>query len=362
MGNSTAKPVSSRINSYRLQRYANKLKAEDRPSVVDSVAFEVILPKAAVSPANSESEIQQSRSDSDRIDDVRGSESPRALAPKAEQKIKSQVVSPTNTEIRPDKRIKIEQSQYAEEDHRTPSKQHKHLRRRLDGSPILPVDSKLPCKTVYLIRHGHSQGQAAAKNGLDRKTDKRLRDCNLTERGIKEALEIPTLFTEDELSSIQLVYASPLTRALHTAVLGFPNKNITCHFELREIGTKAPENIPRSMASVVRDIKSALDNREDGLFVDVTTHRPVGWPRDHIPDVIRKERLRKVFQWLYKETEETNFAIVCHYNVIRAALSDEGNRVRPKNGKVIPCHLNSNGELSLDLKRKDPSGRSFCFA
>ena len=258
------------------------------------------------------------------------------------------------TEIRPDKRMKVGESPLVEDKFRTPTKQ-RHIRRRLDGSPIVPADLNKPPKTVSLIRHGYSQGQAAAKNGLDRKTDKSLRDCNLTERGMEEAREIPTLFTKEELSAIQLVYSSPLTRALHTAVLGFPNNNIRVHFELREIGTKAPENIPRSMEYVLDDLHPSLEDRDENLFIDVETLRPRNWPRDHTPDVIRKERVRKFFQWLYKETEEINVVIVCHYNVIRAALSDEGNQVRPKNGKLIPCHLNSNGDLSLNLNRRDPS-------
>ena len=333
MGNSAGRPFLGRFTrNHHLATTTDNAKLKDSEGDVPMLGFEVILPNTPISNTDVNGDLTEIKMiDGQKMDQ----EAPV-------------------TEIRPDKRMKVEDSQLVEEKFRTPTKQ-RHVRRRLDGSPIVPADLNKPPKTVYLIRHGYSLGQAATKKRLDRKTDKSLRDCNLTERGMEEAREIPSLFTKEELSAIQLVYSSPLTRALHTAVLGFPNSNIRVHFELREIGTKAPENIPRSMEYVLDDIHPSLEGRDENLFIDVETLRPRNWPRDHTPDVIRKERVRKFFQWLYNETEETNVVIVCHYNVIRAALSDEGNQVRPKNGKLIPCHLNSNGELSLNLNRRDPS-------
>lgn len=73
----------------------------------------------------------------------------------------------------------------------------KKLRRRIDGSPAVPRmdDHLLPPKTIYLIRHGQSLGQAAKALGWDRKTDKLLIDCGLTELGISQAYGIRKLFS-----------------------------------------------------------------------------------------------------------------------------------------------------------------------
>jgi broad specificity phosphatase PhoE len=254
-----------------------------------------------------------------------------------------------NGQVKVEAICKVESSQSnGEKELRTPPRP-KQIRRRIDGSPIFPV-CNMPPKTIYLLRHGFSQGQAAQTNGLDRKTDQSLRDCGLTEQGIKEAQGIPYQFSDEEMSTIQIVFSSPFTRALHTAALGFPDKNIICHFDLGEIGSKAPENTPRKMTSVLKDIRTVVEERDDRYNIDVTTYQPTNWPRDCAPSVIKKEKVKKFFQWLYKEREETTIAVVCHHNVIKTALI-EGEKMRPKNAQVIPCSLNSNGELFVNSQR-----------
>jgi broad specificity phosphatase PhoE len=251
----------------------------------------------------------------------------------------------------------------------TPEKTNKTrkplLRRRSDGSPILPRDEALPAKTVYMIRHGHSQGQAASLNGLDRKTCPSLNDCGLTEKGITQAWNIPQqllAITQDPtiMESIQLVISSPLTRALHTALLGFPHHDVLVHYDLREIGSKVPENNPRDMSLVLNDLKSAMppmetsqgddqgNTRTSTRTIDVTTLQPDDWPRDVSPNVIKRDRLRKVLQWLYHERAETTLAVVCHFNVIRSAVCNGKElNVRPANAMPLCCQLYSNGDLIL---------------
>jgi phosphohistidine phosphatase SixA len=139
------------------------------------------------------------------------------------------------------------------------------LRRRFDGSPILVLNPNLPSKRIFLIRHGESIAQAAAKSkcGWDPKTDRRLIDCGLTSKGATQAQQgIRTLLSSQDLASIELVVSSPLTRALHTALLAFPDKNILVGYDLREIGSKVPENTPRKMEDVLKDSTALLMDRE----------------------------------------------------------------------------------------------------
>ena len=220
----------------------------------------------------------------------------------------------------------------------------KKLRRRQDGSPVLPVDKSLPTKTIYLIRHGQSLGQAASKIGVDRKTSPSLRDCDLTEKGKSEARCIPESLGEEAMASIELVISSPLTRALHTALLGFPAKNILVHFDLREMGSRVPENIPRDMNHVLKDLDYIIRERDANTTIDVESLQPKDWPRDYSPAVVKRDRVRKVLHWIYNERPESTIAIVCHYNVVRAAVVD-GNQLRPRNALPIPCRLFSNGDL-----------------
>jgi broad specificity phosphatase PhoE/SAM-dependent methyltransferase len=225
----------------------------------------------------------------------------------------------------------------------------KKLRRRLDGSPILVRNPNLPSKRIFLIRHGESMGQAAAKSnrGWDRQTDSRLIDCGLTRRGTQQAQQgIRTLLSTRDLKSIELVVSSPLTRALHTALLAFPDKNILVGYDLREIGSKVPENTPRKMKDVLKDSAKLLMDRECTTTLDVETFRPPDWPRDYFPAVVKRDRIRKFFECLYHDRTETTIAVVCHYNVIRSAVTDGAN-LRPANAVPIPCLLHSNGDLVL---------------
>jgi broad specificity phosphatase PhoE len=187
----------------------------------------------------------------------------------------------------------------------------------------------------------------AKKRGMDRKNDPRLRDCGLTPKGEQEAAQIPALLGHAGLESVQLVVSSPLTRALQTSLIAFPSKKILVHFHLREVGSKVPENTPRSMEAVLRDLSSFLSSRQEGLLLDVTTLQPTDWPRDYCPPVIMMERIRKAFQRIYHECEETVIAVVCHYNVIRSAVVGRKD-LRPSNATPIRCTLFSNGDLVLD--------------
>lgn len=199
-------------------------------------------------------------------------------------------------------------------------------------------------KTVYLIRHGQSQGQVARKNA--RKNDSSLVDCGLTSVGRIEAEEIPGLL---DGTSIELVVSSPMTRALNTAVLGFSTHDILVHYDLRELGSRIPENMPRPMNQVLKDIRNdTLERERNGVAIDVESLHPHGWPNPH-SNTPRHDRIRMAFRWLYTDREEQIIAVVCHYNVIQEVLSDRLGRcsIRPQNAVPIACRLKSDGSLSL---------------
>lgn len=209
----------------------------------------------------------------------------------------------------------------------------------------LVVDQDQPYKTIYLIRHGQSKGQVAQKNGMQR-NDMALHDCDLSSRGISEARHLPKLFSPEELESIQVVISSPMTRALHTALLGFQNHDIIVHYDLREMGSKIPENIPREMKDVLDDLEPILNERNDDKSVklDVETMQPDGWPWRYSPNVKQRDLVREAFRWMYRERNEDVIAVVCHYNVIRSSLSN-GNSIRPENATPIRCKLFESGVL-----------------
>lgn len=236
-------------------------------------------------------------------------------------------------------------------------------------------------KTIYLIRHGQSKAQTAKKDGLDRKRDNSLRDCGLSPTGRHQALAIRSHLTRHnqqspspEITGIELVISSPLTRALETAVLGFHSStsnqqvlvkppSILVHYELREIGSPIPENIPReSMDQTMQYIADRnkneaiiIDSSDDGITkIDTTTLQPVNWPRHYKDDTSnsthnqnKQERIHDIFQWIATERPEHCIAVVCHYGVIREALASTHPELRPKNAVPIRCQLHPDGRLRV---------------
>lgn len=182
-----------------------------------------------------------------------------------------------------------------------------------------PSNTSSTAKTIYLIRHGESLGQKADSE-VARRNDKNLIDCGLSKLGMWQAeVQIRNLLTEEEMNSIELVVSSPLTRAIQTAVLAFPDKPILIHYDLREVGTLIPENIPRPMKQVFDDldIPPTVYNN-----IDYSTYQPDNWPKNHdvTPKVVRNDRIRNVFQSVIATRPERIIAVICHYHVIRSAL------------------------------------------
>lgn len=210
-------------------------------------------------------------------------------------------------------------------------------------------------KIIYLIRHGESKGQAAGSRGTPR-TDPSLLDADLTRKGRNQANEIDSLLGEDVMSSIQLIVSSPLTRALNTALVGFKNRpqdcNIIVRYDIREVGSKIPENIPRPIKDVLKDL-SYLPRTDE---LDYHTFKPEEWPPSNNVSCGSKKKkrvishsrhtvndsIRNFLLWLSQERAERTIAVVCHYNVIRSMLSPA---IHPTNGIPIACQLNDNGEL-----------------
>jgi broad specificity phosphatase PhoE len=187
---------------------------------------------------------------------------------------------------------------------------------------------------------------------------------------MEQAKNIPALLGDD-YPKIQRVLCSPLKRALETAVLAFANTSssssvsipIDIHYDLREIGDASiPENQPlaETVSSFVEQyecirVLPATATSSEALLLHSQ------WPRRHdaSPKVLRRNQVRRLVsdyiirqqQMLLEKEEEklTCIAVVCHYHVIRAALSDpydiRGSMVQPKNAMPIRCVLDEYGIL-----------------
>lgn len=207
-------------------------------------------------------------------------------------------------------------------------------------------------KLVYLIRHGESLGQAAKRNGMDRHRDARLIDAGLTQAGQNQAAAIgPRFLGRERFDGIELVVSSPMTRALHTALLAFSTKPVLIHYDLAEIGSRVPENTPRDIKCVLHELKPLVS-----APIDYVSLQPENWPNvsDYSPKSTRIRRIQEAFRWLFHERPERVLAVVCHFCVIQSALDVP---IRPINATPIACRLSHNGRLEIlqdSPERNDP--------
>ncbi|GKZ00484.1 hypothetical protein MPSEU_001000900 [Mayamaea pseudoterrestris] len=233
---------------------------------------------------------------------------------------------------------------------RTPLSSVRRSRRKEPTKHILDEP-----KTIYLIRHGQSLGQAASPE--DRLTNAALQDCRLSPLGVEQAHAIPDILGKQVYDSIQLIICSPLARAMETAILAFPDKSIRVHHDLREIGSsKVPENVPRS------DSFESLRHLHSDVALAPST--PAKWFRRHdvSPRVVRRDQVRKLLHHSLALDESLCppnvhcIAVVCHYHVIRAALADPYSAaasslsqsiIQPQNAVPIKCILDVFGVLRL---------------
>ena len=195
-------------------------------------------------------------------------------------------------------------------------------------------------KIAYLVRHGQSEGQVA--NRRERKNSSALRDCDLTRKGRKEADSVSLMMLREDFESIELVVSSPLTRALHTSLLAFSKVDLIVNYDLGELGSRIPENNPRPIDIVLKDLAQPLSYRDGALLLDTASLQPAGWPEPSLA----KDRVRSAFKWLAQERNESVIAVVCHYNIIREAVKD-GHSLNPVNATPIRCRLYPSGDLIL---------------
>lgn len=223
---------------------------------------------------------------------------------------------------------------------RTGSKEFWEVQSRRPWPP--QPDPVSPYKMIYLIRN--AQSEAEVFEGKDRSTNPELKDCGLTEHGIQQSKDLLKLLAGEHLENIQLVVTSPLKRALHTALLGFPEHKIIVNYDLADAGREGPENSPKPMDDVLVDLDSDIKGRKEDAFVDYKSLQPKKWPQPPGNEPATR-RIQRAFQWLYMDRREQTIAVVCHSNVIRTAIYGASAPVAPDNAAPIKCQLFMSGNL-----------------
>ncbi|CAL1145848.1 unnamed protein product [Cladocopium goreaui] len=150
------------------------------------------------------------------------------------------------------------------------------------------------------MRHGHSEANAAAETsfaaGQDLKAGLAISMATLTETGrwqaesLREQLKV--LQQQEELPEVELVVSSPLPRAIETAKLIWPEKQMEILDSLRErLLLRPKDERPESLESAKRRAQSSFEwlCARPETTIAVVSHK---WILQELLDPVRNRALR----------------------------------------------------------------------
>jgi broad specificity phosphatase PhoE len=153
-------------------------------------------------------------------------------------------------------------------------------------------------RTLYIIRHGQAEHNKQP-------TDHAIRDPKLTKLGEEQAKGI-------QLPQIpEIIFVSPLTRTIQTAVLGFPN--LISSFHVTEyLQEKQAGELPCDTGRDVADLE-----KEFPILNNLFTQLPDKW---YEPEMNCQQRVDHFKEWIRKR-EEKVIAVVAHDGVFQTMFA-----------------------------------------
>jgi broad specificity phosphatase PhoE len=206
-------------------------------------------------------------------------------------------------------------------------------------------------KEIWIVRHGQAMHNPRAEHSrevLQCSHEEFLRlmqqddclDAPLTELGIQQAQQVFAEESSLQPPAVELVVASPLSRALHTADLAFgadkddTATNRVCYEGFREINGWL-RNAQRRSKSELQKIFPAWD------FSHLSTEEDALWtPELETPEACR-ERGYQGLRWIMKHRVEQSALLVSHGALLKYTLTEHPNVVlrdgrQPSNGASEP--------------------------
>lgn len=212
-----------------------------------------------------------------------------------------------------------------------------HVQQRRPWPP--QQDPISPYKMIYLIRNGQTEADVENETGI---SSEGTRGCSLSEKGTTDAKQIVNLFLEEVYASIDLVVTSPCESALHTALLGFPDRPVVVNYDLAGLGKEVPES---PIGTVVTVLEKDIKDRPEYAKLDYITARldeTVSKPQGNEP---ASRKVRRALEWLYVTRKEKSIAVICQHNVLRTAFHGTGIPISADFTAPIKCQLFTNGNI-----------------
>ena len=177
-----------------------------------------------------------------------------------------------------------------------------HARPRVSASKLSPTSRR-----IHFVRHGQGTHNLLAKEiGFTAYKDERVADARLTELGREQASKNQPSTAELPLN---IVYVSPLSRAVETALLAFKGA------QEKGVLFQAAENLREQIGCHCCDRRRSVDEIQADFpsvsFKELETNADVLWTEEREPKSGVAERGFAFFEML-RETDFSEVAVVGH--------------------------------------------------
>ena len=171
-------------------------------------------------------------------------------------------------------------------------------------------------KNLIFIRHGYSQANELQQKQNKEDYDEESvtipdREWRLTERGIKQARAIGTIFKEGRLAQIDAFFVSPYRRTIETAAnLGIDKAHWEINRDIRERSWGEIDSIPKT--SFLKEYPRNYSLREkDPLYWKPPSGESIAGLAD--------SRLAKTLAMLHRDHAGENVVMVTHHDFMLAS-------------------------------------------
>ena len=189
-------------------------------------------------------------------------------------------------------------------------------------------------KVIHLVRHGQAQHNVRAEpaRAAGCSYDEFLElmrlddafDASLTPMGMEQAQNLARNIPPHVQESIQLVVASPLTRALHTADIVFPRDHPRRQADCPRVSLDLWREVSGLLINAQRRTRTELRQANTHWNFDCLEEQDGLWTPDRLEDTSScAQRGYLALKWAWERPEDC-IAIVAHGGILSFTLSDPG--------------------------------------
>ena len=189
-------------------------------------------------------------------------------------------------------------------------------------------------KVIHLVRHGQAQHNVRAEpaRAAGCSYDEFLElmrlddafDASLTPMGMEQAQNLARNIPPHVHEGIQLVVASPLTRALHTADIVFPRDHPRRQADCPRVSLDLWREVSGLLINAQRRTRTELRQANTHWNFDCLEEQDGLWTPDRLEDTTScAHRGYLALKWAWERPEDC-IAIVAHGGILSFTLSDPG--------------------------------------